>query len=128
MASSSRVAESCPAVEAIPICTTLFVLQFIIAFSPGLAANSIRVGNLLGEGRPREARFCAGVAWCMQVGIQAVLVTTILTFRESIASLFVDDPEVRAPPSSVNTAPWRDDLSCFSTPSCMPHSAPHSEC
>ena len=89
-------AQSCPAVEAIPICTTLFVLQFIIAFSPGLAANMIRVGNLLGEGRPSEARFCAGVAWCMQVAIQCVLVSVILTFREQIASLFVDDPQVHA--------------------------------
>ena len=94
-------ADTCPAVEAIPICTTLFVLQFIIAFGPGVASNSIRVGNLLGEGRPDDARFCAGVAWGMQVSIQCSLVAFLLTFRTQIASLFVDDPEVLAHATSL---------------------------
>ena len=38
-------AEGCPQVEAIPICTTIMVCEFILAFGPGLA-TSIRVGNV----------------------------------------------------------------------------------
>ena len=58
---------------------TLFVLQFIIAFGPGVASNSIRVGNLLGEGR-RTMPFCAGVAWGVGEH-QCSLVAFVLTFR-----------------------------------------------
>ena len=53
-----------------------------------------QVGNLLGEGRPLDARFCSAVAWTMAIGIQVVLTTAILAYRAPIASAFVDDPVV----------------------------------
>lgn len=88
-----RTTDSCPAVDAIPICTTVFVCQFIIAFGVCLAMGN-RVGNLLGEGRPADARFCARTAWGMAAGVQLVSATLILSFRRPIASFFVEDGEV----------------------------------
>jgi multidrug resistance protein, MATE family len=90
-----RTTDSCPAVDAIPICTTVFVCQFIIAFGVCLAMGN-RVGNLLGEGRPADARFCARTAWGMAAGVQLVSATLILSFRRPIASFFVEDGEVLA--------------------------------
>lgn len=88
-------ADSCPIIEAIPICTAIFVCQFLIAFGPGLAAN-VRVGNLLGEGRPRDARNSALIALAMAMSVQVLLATGIMSFRGRIASAFVDDPVVHA--------------------------------
>ena len=88
-----RTTDSCPAVDAIPICTTIFVCQFVIAFGVCLAMGN-RVGNLLGEGRPADARFCARTAWGMAAGVQLVSATLILSFRRPIASFFVEDGEV----------------------------------
>jgi multidrug resistance protein, MATE family len=85
--------EGCPAIEAIPICTSIFVCQFLLAFGPGLAAN-VRVGNLLGEGRPLAAQHCAKVALAMAMALQAVLTCLIISFRDCIASAFVEDPIV----------------------------------
>jgi len=85
----------CPAIEAIPICTTVHVSQFLIAFGPGLAAN-VRVGNLLGEGRPSDARFCGKVAYALALAVQLALTTAILSQRDLVASAFVDDTEVHA--------------------------------
>ena len=84
----------CPEVEAIPICTSVMVLQFIVAFGHCLSC-SIRVGNLLGAGQPQAARFCAAVAWCMASGTQALNAILILTHRDAIAALFVHDESVR---------------------------------
>ena len=42
--SRSSAGDACPAIEAIPICTTIFVCQFFVAFGPGLAAN-VRVSR-----------------------------------------------------------------------------------
>ena len=85
--------EPCAAIEAIPLCTTVFVCQFIVIFGVPLA-TSIRVGNLLGEGRGADARYCAKVAWVMTFVGAVSLATLILCFRERIGSLFVDDEEI----------------------------------
>jgi len=103
---------SCPAIEAIPICTTIFVCQFLVAFGPGLAAN-IRVGNLLGAGRPREAIFCARVAWCMAMAITLVEAVVLLSLRDPIAAAFVDDAEVRA--HVARLLPYTTLYSCLAT-------------
>ena len=85
--------SGCPAIEAIPICTSIFVCQFFLAFGPGLAAN-VRIGNLLGEGRPQDAVYCAKVAGAMAMSAQVALSAAVLTFRWQIAEAFVEDPLV----------------------------------
>jgi MATE family multidrug resistance protein len=85
----------CPIIEAIPICTSIFICQFLIAFGPGLAAN-VRVGNLLGEGHPKDAKYCATVAFGMAMAVQATVSATLISLRSPIVGAFVDDPDVRA--------------------------------
>ena len=79
----------CAVVDAIPICTTLFVLQFLLVFGWGLAACN-RVGNLLGAGRGADARFAAGVAWLMAASSAGCVGTLVILMRRHIARLFVD--------------------------------------
>lgn len=85
--------EACPAVEAIPICTTIFVCEFIFIFGAPLAA-SIRVGNLLGEGRGADAKFCAAVAWLITATGATLLAALLLSQRHRIGALFVDDAQI----------------------------------
>ena len=110
-----RDGDACPAVESIPICTQVFVLQFIIAFGIPLAM-CIRVGNLLGSDEPMQARFCAKVAWGMALATQAVLASTILLSRARIAALFTDDEEVLA--HTMLLMPITTSYSVISTLSC----------
>ena len=56
----TRGEESCAVVEAMPLCTTVMVCEFILTFGLGTATSN-RIGNLLGEGRGDAAKFCAQV-------------------------------------------------------------------
>ena len=75
--------------DAIPICTTIFVLQYFLVFGWGQAVCN-RVGNLLGAGRGCEARFSAGVAWLMAATSAGCLGTVVIIMRRPIARLFVN--------------------------------------
>jgi MATE family multidrug resistance protein len=86
-------AERCPAVEAIPICTTLMVGQFLMVFGIGLAAAN-RVGNLLGENKADSARCCAKAALVLIICWSGTLGVLLLRLRFSIATFFVDDDTV----------------------------------
>ena len=57
-------------------------------------ATSIRVGNLLGEGRPADARLCAAVSLGLAAGAQACLATVAGLSRSHLAAIFVDDAVV----------------------------------
>ena len=92
--------DACAPVEAIPICTQVFVLQFIIAFGAPLAM-CIRIGNLLGEGRPAEACFCARVAWVMALyapsGSDPPVHTRAASERRALESLVRTAPSKQWP-------------------------------
>ena len=79
----------CAVVDAIPICTTIFMLQFFLVFGWGQAVCN-RVGNLLGAGRGADARFSAGVAWLMAATSAGCLGTVVILMRRPIARFFVD--------------------------------------
>lgn len=81
--------SACSVVDSIPICTTVFVCQFILNFGWGLAVSN-RVGNLLGEGSGQAARFSAGVAWVLAASCAACLGGVIVIMRRQIAAVFVD--------------------------------------
>ena len=80
---------ACAVVDAIPICTTVFVCEFLLVFGWGMAACN-RVGNLLGEGRGDEAQFSAAVSWVMAASSALSLAAVIVANRRSIAAVFVD--------------------------------------
>ena len=52
--------EQCAVVEAMPLCTTVMVCEFLLTFGLGQATSN-RVGNLLGAGKGGAAAFCAQV-------------------------------------------------------------------
>ncbi|KAL3932531.1 MAG: hypothetical protein SGPRY_000660 [Prymnesium sp.] len=83
----------CAVVEAIPICTTMLVCQFIIVFGIPLAASN-RVGNFLGAGRGEDALFCAKIAWQLTFAAASTLGFTIILNRKSVVALFVSDDEI----------------------------------
>jgi len=86
-------ADSCPKVEAIPICTLLMVLEFILCFGPGSAA-CVRIGNLLGAGQGEDARVCAQVALLMAASVGLLFASAAHHLRHEIAMLFVEDDAV----------------------------------
>ena len=145
--------SGCPAIEAIPICSNIFVLQFIVAFGAPLAmairtrvcthvrahvcahatrlrahthtdvqarfcvrVNHTGIGNLLGEGRPLDARFCSRVAWGMAFGTQALVASLVLGFRRPVARLFVEDEDVLT--QTVALMPLTTSYSVLATLSC----------
>ena len=79
----------CAVSDAIPICTTIFVLQYFLVFGWGQAVCN-RVGNLLGAGRGADARFSAGVAWLMAAASAGCVGAVVILMRRPIARLFVD--------------------------------------
>ncbi|KAL4073511.1 MATE efflux family protein [Scleroderma citrinum] len=58
------------------------------------AATSVRIGNLLGEGRARRAGVVAPASIAIAVAVGCVWCTMFLVFRTKWAYLFNDDPEV----------------------------------
>jgi len=57
-------------------------------------ATSVRVGNLLGEEKPKRAGVAANASILMSLAISLVWSTMFMVFRSSWAHLFNDDPEV----------------------------------
>lgn len=79
----------CAAVEAFPIATVTMPIPFLVALGPNLAASS-RVGNLLGEGRPADAKRCARTAWVIAICLALLLYVFCCSLRRPLAALFVD--------------------------------------
>ncbi|KAL1507431.1 hypothetical protein AB1Y20_008270 [Prymnesium parvum] len=86
---------TCAVLEAIPVCTTLLVCQFLLVFGIPLAASN-RVGNLLGAGDGEGAARCARVALGMTAASAATLGLLAVGGRRRLLALFVDDEPILA--------------------------------
>lgn len=70
-------------------------MVFMIPLSLAMAIT-VRVGQALGRGAPRDARFVAGVGMVMALAYACLSATSMLLFRESIARLYTPDVAVIA--------------------------------
>lgn len=70
-------------------------LVFMIPYSIGMAAT-VRVGQALGRGQPREARFAAGVSMGTALAYACLSASGMLLLREEIAQIYTPAPEVIA--------------------------------
>jgi multidrug resistance protein, MATE family len=70
-------------------------MVFMIPYSLGMAAT-VRVGQALGRGDPREARFAAGVSMGAALGYACLSASAMLLLREQIAQIYSPDPTVIA--------------------------------
>lgn len=70
-------------------------MVFMIPYSLAMAAT-VRIGQALGRGEPRNARFAAGVAIATALGYACLSASLMLLLRESIASIYSPDPAVIA--------------------------------
>lgn len=68
---------------------------FMIPYALGMAIT-VRVGQALGRGEPREARFSAGVGVGTALGYACLSASLMLLMREQIAALYSPDPAVIA--------------------------------
>jgi MATE family multidrug resistance protein len=68
-------------------------LTFMIPLSIGMA-TTVRVGQSLGRGKPREARFSAGVGIVVGLSWACISASVMLLFRTPIAMLYTQDPAV----------------------------------
>ncbi|MFL6658244.1 MAG: MATE family efflux transporter [Massilia sp.] len=70
-------------------------LVFMVPLSFGVGLIT-RVGQALGEGNPRRARFAAWVGVAMALGFSVLSALFILLFRWQIARAYTSDPAVQA--------------------------------
>ena len=70
-------------------------MVFMIPYSLGMAAT-VRVGQALGRGEPRQARFAAGVSMAAALGYACLSASAMLLLREQIAQIYSPDPTVIA--------------------------------
>ncbi|MDF3933431.1 MATE family efflux transporter [Pseudomonas citronellolis] len=70
-------------------------LAFMVPYALAMAVT-VRVGQALGASRPRDARFSAGTGMATALAWACVSASAMLAFREQIAALYTDDPEVLA--------------------------------
>lgn len=68
-------------------------LMFVLPLSLGVA-TTIRVGFSLGQGSTEGARVSAWTAQAVGMSLALLTATFTVTFRESIAQLYTDNPEV----------------------------------
>lgn len=70
-------------------------MVFMVPYSLGMAAT-VRVGQALGRGEPREARFAAGVSMAAALGYACLSASLMLLLREDIAQIYTPDTTVIA--------------------------------
>ncbi|KFX69176.1 multidrug transporter [Pseudomonas taeanensis MS-3] len=75
-------------------------MVFMIPYSLGMAAT-VRVGQALGRGDPRGARFAAAVSMVTALGYACLSASLILLLREQIAQIYSPDPAVIAMAASL---------------------------
>lgn len=68
-------------------------LTFMIPLSIGMAIT-VRVGQSLGRGEPRQARFSAGTGVAVGLSWACISASIMLLFRAPIATLYTQDPAV----------------------------------
>ena len=71
--------------------STLFMVGLGLAIATG-----VRVGHETGRGRHAEAAFAGWTGLGAAVGIMGLLGILVLVFREEVALVYTDDPEIRA--------------------------------
>ncbi len=77
------------------ICINLSALIFCVPLSVSMAAT-LRVGRNLGAGNRLRARISAWTALCAGMVLAVCAMTLTLLFREELAALYNDDPQVLA--------------------------------
>lgn len=70
-------------------------IVFMVPLSLGMAVT-VRVGQALGRGAPRDARFVAGLGMLAALAFACLSASLMLLFNEAIARLYTPDPEVIA--------------------------------
>ncbi|SDG25549.1 multidrug resistance protein, MATE family [Pseudomonas benzenivorans] len=70
-------------------------LVFMIPYSLGMAVT-VRIGQALGRGEPRQARFVAGVGMATALAYACLSASLILLLREQIVQIYSPDPAVIA--------------------------------
>jgi len=70
-------------------------LVFMLPYALGMAIT-VRVGQALGRGEPREARFAAGVGMATALGYACISASLMLWLRHDIARIYTPDPQVIA--------------------------------
>ncbi|MBC9250543.1 MATE family efflux transporter [Pseudomonas alcaligenes] len=68
---------------------------FMIPYSLAMAVT-VRVGQALGRGEPREARFAAGIGMGSALAYACLSASLVLLLREPIAQIYSPDPQVIA--------------------------------
>ncbi|SDI19229.1 MATE family efflux transporter [Pseudomonas panipatensis] len=68
-------------------------MAFMIPYALAMAVT-VRVGQALGAGAPRDARFSAGTGMAAALAYACVSATAMLLLREQIAALYTRDPQV----------------------------------
>ena len=68
-------------------------LVFMVPYSLSMAIT-VRVGQALGREQPREAHFTAGVGVATALAYGCVSASLMLLFREHLATLYTNDPQV----------------------------------
>lgn len=75
-------------------------LVFMIPYSLAMAVT-VRVGQALGRGKPREARFAAGVGMATALAYACLSASLMMLLRQGIAGIYTPDPEVIAMAASL---------------------------
>ncbi|MBT8768382.1 MATE family efflux transporter [Metapseudomonas boanensis] len=70
-------------------------LMFMIPYALAMAIT-VRVGQALGRGEPRAARFAAGTGLATALAYSCLSASLMLLFREEIAKMYSPDPQVIA--------------------------------
>ena len=71
--------------------STLFMVGLGLSIATG-----VRVGHEIGRGRPAEAAFAGWTGLAASVAVMGALGLGVLVFRDTVALVYTDDPEIRA--------------------------------
>ena len=85
---------SVPALAANVVCSNMVTVTYMIPMGLAQAAATV-VGSSLGAGKPESARYSAVLAVALTLAVMVSLALLVLSFRESLLSLYGDD--VREP-------------------------------
>jgi len=75
------------------VALTIASLTFMLPLGVSIAA-CVRVGNLIGAGKPRDAQRASWVAFALGAGVMAITAVVFLVGRFRLPRLFSADPEV----------------------------------
>ncbi|MCB2204075.1 MATE family efflux transporter [bacterium] len=81
------------ALAAHQIAISMAATSFMIILGIANAAT-IRVGNAVGKGDAREVRQAGFSAWVLAISLMSVAALIFIIFRNTLPTLYIDDPEV----------------------------------